>query len=116
MAHRRKFMTTTNVTPEVIAEAKRRLTTENGTLYQQCGNLNVVAILAEALASPAWVPPVDPDLVLARSVLAEMHPTCAHAINSGGWDEAPPVRETLAGIKAADRRAGRAAERARGEA
>lgn len=96
------------VTPEQhIAEAKRRLgIDDNTTAYCRLA----VRTVAEALASPAWVPPVDEDVSIARRTLADTYAGQSPSILNGEWDEGAQMKAMVAAV-----RAGRAAERAGGE-
>jgi hypothetical protein len=85
----------TTPTPEHIAEAKRRLASVG---YAGFG-YELTAILAEALASPAWEPPEDADLVLARHLRA----TCPNIMVA---QSAADRLEQIAAGRAAERKGG----------
>lgn len=85
----------TTITDAHRAEARRRLNDIN---------VDVIDILAQALAEAAWTPPVDPDLVEARECAALAcdavgnHAEAA-AIRDNGSDHRLIVQSALIAIK-----------------
>ena len=51
------------------------------------------------LAREGWMPPEDPDLILARGVVAGFWPNYASGYLSGNYDTDPILQAVLAGIK-----------------
>lgn len=47
-----------------------------------------------------WTPPVDPDLIVARGVVATVYPIYREDVIAGGWDDTPTMIIAKAAIKA----------------